>query len=341
MSEPLVSVLVPARDAAATVGEALASLLTSVGVDYEVVFVDHGSVDETRAIAAAAQRRGAPLRIVDVPREERFIAALEAGRAACRGRYLARLDADDLVHPHRLRDDVRMLDDDESLSAVGSRVRPFPLWRTFGGMRTYTAWQNTVLEPEEHAREIWIEQTICHPAATFRASRVSEVGGYRDGDFPEDYDLFLRLVAAGGALQKRRDVHVAWRQHEGSETWTHPRCSRDSIARAKAASMVPLFNLAERPVFIAGAGKEGGRIARALGEHDVVPALWFDVSDKRIGRVRYGRPVLHADELAAHKEAQPQAFLIGAVGTSGAREIVRSTFRAAGFVEAKDAVVVA
>lgn len=93
-------------------------------------------------------------------------------------------------------------------------------------------------------------------------------------------------------------------------------------------------------MFIAGAGKEGGRVGRCLRDLGVAPAAYFDVDPRRIGRVRHGAPTLAADGLAEEKRRQPSAFAIGAVGTSGSRAVVRGAFAAAGFTELEDAVVV-
>lgn len=340
MSAPAISVLMPARDAAGTIGRALASVLASEGVSLECVVVDHGSVDETRAIAERAARLG-DVRVLPVSREVPFADALERGRLACRAPVVARMDADDLMHPRRLARDLALLEARPHVDVTACRVRAFPLVGLGAGMRMYLAWQNHVLAPEQHRREIWIELTVCHPSATFRNDVVTRAGGYRHGDFPEDYELFLRLLANGAVIEKRPEVDLAWRQSPRSATKVDPRYSRDALARAKAEHMARRFSLGERPVFICGAGKEGGRIARALSSFGVAPARFFDVSDKRIGRLRYGAPVLDSRALADERRAAPGAFCIAAVGTSGAREIVRDAMRAGGFTEGEDAVVVA
>ncbi len=64
-------------------------------------------------------------------------------------------------------------------------------------MRIYGEWVNQVLLPTDFDRELLVESPIVHPGATLRRSAVERIGGYRDGDFPEDYDLWLRLHAAG------------------------------------------------------------------------------------------------------------------------------------------------
>ncbi len=340
MTAPEVSVLLPARDAARTLGKALASVLQSTRVRFECVVVDHGSVDDTAGVLQRAAAL-ADVRVIQVAREVPFAYALEQGRLACEAPVVARMDADDLLHPERLARDLALLRARPDVDVTACRVRPFPLLGLGAGMRMYLAWQNRVLDPADHAREIWIEQTVCHPSVTFRNDVVTRAGGYRHGDFPEDYELFLRLIAGGAVVQKRPETDVAWRQSSGSATKSDPRYTRDALARAKAEHMTRRFSLRERPLFICGAGKEGGRIARALSSWSVQPARFFDVSERRIGRRRYDAPVLSSARLAEERQAHPGAFCIGAVGTSGAREIVRDSLRTAGFREGEDAVIVA
>lgn len=321
------------RDAAHTVAKALRSVLHSRDVALEVICVDHESRDATTVIVERLAR-DQRVRVVDGAGAPDVAAALERGRALCRAPFIARMDADDIMHPDRLAADLAWLRGRPALAAVASRSKLIPRGRTTAGLRAYVAWQNACLTVEEHAREIWIEQPVCQPATTFRASTLSEIGGYRSGPFPEDYQLFLRLAVAGRAIEKRSAVHHAWRQHGASSS----RFSRDALASIKAHALAERFQLAARPVFIAGAGKEGGRIARALFSRGVSPAGFLDVAERRIGRVRHGVTVLDARELPS---LCGHAFVIAAIGTSGARGVVRAQLAAAGFVEGVDCVVVA
>ncbi len=334
---PDVSVLMPVRDAARTLGVALRSVLRSRGVAFEVVCVDHRSHDDTPSIL----RRFAPrVRVVDGGSADTVAQAHELGRAACRAPFIARMDADDVMHPDRLRADVDALRAKPSLAAVACRGRVIPKGKARPGLRAYVAWQNACLTPDDHAREIWIEQPLLQPATTFRASTLHDLGGWHDvdGGGPEDYDLFLRMAIARVDVEKRADVHHSWRQHDATST----RWDRDVLAHMKARALVARFELRERDVVIAGAGKEGARIARALAVHALHASAFLDVSPKRIGRLRHGVPVLDARELPSLRaRVDVRTFVVAAIGTSGARGVVRAQLASAGYVELVDCVVVA
>lgn len=333
-----VSVLMPVRDAARTVGVAVRSVLRSRGVSFEVVCVNHRSTDTTASILAKHA-----VRVVNGDGAETLSAALELGRAACTAPLIARMDADDVMHPDRLAADVAHLRAHPAHGAVACRARVVPKGKARPGLRAYVAWQNACITADDHAREIWIEQPLLHPATTFRAATLATLGGWAAAPRhePEDYDLFLRMVVAGVPFAKRPEVHHAWRQHASTST----RFDRDVLARMKARALVKRFSLARevaggagRPVVIAGAGKEGGRIARALLQEGVRARAFLDVAARRIGRLRHGVPVLDARELPSLKG---NAFVVAAIGTSGARGVVRAQLADAGFVEAHDCVVVA
>jgi hypothetical protein len=315
---------------------ALKSVRASKGVELEIIVVDHASRDESAAIA-----RGFGATVLEAPRAASLAEVLEVGRARCRAPLIARMDADDLMNHRRLAEDVARLRAEPSLALTSSRARLFPRGKISPGMYTYVLWQNAWLTPEDHARELWIEQPLCHPTITFRASALDEVGGYRAGTFPEDYELLMRMMLAGLRMEKRPVVRHLWRDHGARETYKEEaRMHRDAFAEVKAEAMVARYAVDERPVLVLGTGREAGRIARALDARGVRAVAYFDLPEGRVGRTRYGAPVVDVAELAAWRAEQPRAFAIGAVGTSGARGGVRMTLADAGFTEGEDALVI-
>ena len=185
-----VSWLLPVRDGARWLGDALRSALAECGPDDEVIVVDDGSRDQPERVVPTDPR----LRLL-VQAPLGIVAALELGRAACSAPFIARLDADDVALPGRIETQLAAFEADPGLVAVGGQAR---IQRDDGpvpeGMLTYVAWVNglSALEPQ-----LLVESPLFHPAVTFRASAVAAVGGYRPGDLPEDYDLWLRLPGRG------------------------------------------------------------------------------------------------------------------------------------------------
>jgi cellulose synthase/poly-beta-1,6-N-acetylglucosamine synthase-like glycosyltransferase len=328
---PRVAVLLPARDAAGTVRAAAASILRQRFRDLELVAVDDGSRDGTAEILEGLARRDARVRVIHGPGEG-IARALNRGLEACDADVVVRMDADDVAHPRRVERQVAALEADPSLAAVGSRVRLFPRREVAGGMARYAAWLNGLVTPELVTRDLLVEAPLVHPASAIRREALEEAGGWRDGDFPEDYDLWLRLSAAGRRLSNLPEVLLDWRESPSRLTRTDGRYALSRHVALKAAWLAagPLSD--RREVAIWGAGETGRAFARALASLGVSPVLFLEVDPKKIGRSLLGAPVVSYEE-AARARGLP---LLVAVGAPGARDLIRAELGRQGFEEVRD-----
>jgi glycosyltransferase involved in cell wall biosynthesis len=329
----LVSVLMPYRNAAATIEEAAASILSQEGVALELVAVDDGSRDDGAERMRALAARDA--RVVLVQGEGRgIVPALMRGLAVAQGGVVARMDSDDVALPGRLARQVEALAGDPRLGAVGTRVATIGVDRE--GMRRYVAWQNGVVDAADHARDIFVEAPLCHPSVALRREALDAVGGWHDPPWPEDYDLWLRLDAAGCHLAKVPEVLLHWRLHPGSLTVTDSRYSPDRIREAKAFYLAPRLAARGRPVAVWGAGPTGKRLARALEAHGVRAQRFVDIDPRKIGRTTRRAPIVPPEALVRGED-----MVVVAVGVRGARELVRAHLVAREFVEGADFVCAA
>lgn len=328
---PDVSVLLPFRDAADTLGEAIASVLAQRDVRLELIAIDDGSTDGSAALVRASgdpRVRVAETGGVGIP------GALERGRALARGRVIARMDADDRCAPTRLSSQLGALERAPRVGALGCRVRAFPEDAVGEGLRAYVAWQNDLLTPEDHHRDRFVEAALCHPSVVLRREALDAVGGWRDEPWPEDYALWLRLHAAGWALAKVPEVLLEWRHRPGRATFTDPRYGDDRLRALRAAFLAR--ELGDAPLTIWGAGRTGRRLARELERHGVRAARFVDIDPAKIGRRARGAPIVAPEALAPG-----QGALVVAVGARGARALVRARLVARGFVEGPDFVCAA
>ncbi len=331
----MISVLLPYRNAAATLAEATTSVLADMGADDELVLVDDGSTDEGPSLAttlAARDRRVVRLATggVGVAR------ALRHGVEHCRGDFVARMDADDVSLPGRLVAQRDRLASDPRLGAVAARIEVFGA-RAGDGIRRYVDWQNALLTIEDHARSIFVESPVCHPSTMIRRSALDAVGGYREGDFAEDYDLWLRLVEAGWGIAKVPDALLRWRIHGENVTWKDPRTSFAALRRLRATYLARRI---DRPFGIWGAGAAGTRLSRELATHGRSSSFFIDIDPLKLGRRRHGAPIVTVDEGLARARRE-DALVVVCVAVFGARDLVRGQLEQRGFVEGRDYVCAA
>jgi glycosyltransferase involved in cell wall biosynthesis len=334
---PRVSVVLPVFNAVATVARAIGSIRAQTWADWELVVVDDGSTDGTREVLRALARDDVRVRVIE--REHAgVVVAANAGIAAARGEFIARMDADDGSAPERLSAQVAFLEAEENrdVGVVGSLVE-------FGGDRAANAgyalhvdWVNALVTPEEIARERFTEQPVVNPSVLWRRGLEERYGGFRDGDFPEDYELWLRWLDAGVRIAKVPRVLLTWHDSAGRLTRTDARYAPDAFFRVKAEWIARELARSGggRAVWVWGAGRHTRKRAAWLTAHGVRIAGYVDVDAKKTGRGigGTGAPVIGVEALAAPGEI----VVLSYVTTRGAREYNRARLVERGYVEGND-----
>ncbi len=203
------------------------------------------------------------------------------------------------------------------------------------GRRRYEEWVNSLRSPEDHARELLVECPIPHPTFFLRREAYDRVGGYRDGPWPEDYDLVLRLNRAGFELAKVPEVLLEWRHRANRLSMSDPRYDEAPFRQIKRDHLLLSFLSFGRPVYQWGAGEVGKRWLR---EWDTVrPVAAVDLHPRKIGYRIHGIPVIRPEDLPP----LDSVFIVVAVGARGARDEIRQWLTAQGARELQDFVFVA
>ncbi len=143
-------------------------------------------------------------------------------------------------------------------------VRHFPSHSVAVGFRLYEHWLNSLVTHDEIKRERFIESPVAHPSVMVRREVLTEIGGWRDPGWAEDYDLWLRCFAAGVIFEKIDRPLFFWREHDDRLTRTDTRYSVPSFLRCKAHFLArgPLASFSK--VILWGAGQTGRRMSKFL-----------------------------------------------------------------------------
>ncbi|MBK7973167.1 MAG: glycosyltransferase [Deltaproteobacteria bacterium] len=338
---PRVNVVMPVRDGGATVRAAVEGLLRQTIAEVEVVVIEDGSRDDTPTILAALARDEPRLEVISTSGIG-IGPALGLGLVECRAPFVARMDADDLCAPERLEAQVAFLEANPEVVLCGTHVTIAGLGgEPPGGHDAARQWIGAIRTPEDVRRELWVECPILHPTFCFRREEVVRAGGYRAGPFPEDYELVLRLAARGHAMANVPRELVTWRDSATRASRVLPAYSRDAFFRLKA-EWLALTRLAARPAIVWGAGKVGRFVARELLRAGVEKLAGFvDIDPLKWGRTVRERPVWRPEELLDALAREPRPLVLGAVGTLGARALIREALAGLGLAEVEDFVMVA
>ena len=282
------------RDGERFLPEALASLSAQTMGDWLCLALDDGSRDGTRALLLSHARRDPRFRVLVRERSEGIASALRFLLSRVETPWTARMDGDDVALPDRLRLQAAAAAADPGVELWGCGV--FPAGDATPGWADYLAWINATAGEADIVRHAFTELPIPHTTWLARTAALRTAGGYRDGPFPEDYDLFLRLLRRGTRMAKTPEILAGWRDHPARATRLSPNCDGDAILLLKAEHFAAalaeggLPHLLRRPVAIWGAGKTGRILAAALRRHGLTPACILDPL-KPSGNVE-GIPVL-------------------------------------------------
>ena len=212
MSAPAISVILPVYNAEPYLEAAIASILAQSDGDFELLALDDGSTDDSLATLEAMAASDPRIRVISRPNKG-LTPTLNEGISLAQGRYIARMDADDIARPERFALQIARLEAEPALVALGGQFLLIdPDGRPLKVMPMPTGHDQIDAQHLAGAKEM----AICHPAAMIRKSALDEIGGYRE-DFTsaQDIDLWLRLAEIG-KLANLEEVVLDYRMHPGS-----------------------------------------------------------------------------------------------------------------------------
>jgi hypothetical protein len=167
---------------------------------------------------------------------------------------------------------------------------------------------------------------------------VLEIGGYRNGDFPEDYELWLRMHEQRLAMEKIAATLLQWRDSRNRLSRTDVRYDRSAFDRLRADYLGrdPRVRQPDRPLAVWGAGRRTrGRVNHLLAK-GFSPALWIDIDPRKIGNRLKGVPVVSPDTLRTPDHRRHRPFVLGYVANHGARDYMRQFLTGIGYREGDD-----
>lgn len=229
-ANPAISVLLPVYNAGRFIREAVNSVLSQSFRDFELLALDDGSTDGSLVILREYEAHDDRVRIIT--RENRgLVASLNELIAGARGRYLARMDSDDVSMPQRFERQFTFLESSPDHVAVGGWVvnideNGLPI----GPIKSPT------LHFDIDQAHLKGHASIWHPTAMVRKDAIVGVGGYRE-EFrhAEDLDLWLRLAEVG-KLSNLSEFVLRYRLHSGSVSQANGLLQQSAAERACASA---------------------------------------------------------------------------------------------------------
>lgn len=326
---PRVSVLMAARNAAATIEASLRSLQRQTLRDWECLVVNDGSADATAAQVEAVARTDERVRLLRA-QGSGVVAARNQAAAAARGQAVAILDADDLAHRQRLARQWQQLER-QGGGVVTCHARYFRHEDIGPGLRRYQQWLRRQDDGAALRRARFIEMPYAHSSLMLARRLGGELGWYQDHGWPEDFDFSLRLAASDAPHGVVPHPLVAWRVRADSASRTDDRYSLSAFMRCRAAALARDYLHADRAWLLWGHGETGKALRQELATLGRAPRAILEVDPRKVGHRIDGIPVRDALAWLAERDAEP-ALVISVAGAQ-ARAQIREALAPTGRVE--------
>lgn len=179
MNTPLVSILMPVYNAESYLKDALDSILNQSYQNFELIVINDGSVD--RSVKILNSTSDSRLRILTNSQNRGLVFTLNRGLAEVRGKYIARMDSDDIAHPNRLRFQVKELEEFNETIVCGTAFQPFHSHDE----------KNIVILSNNNLLSL-LDSIICHPSALIRSDFI-RLNGLNYSTVIEDFDLWSKI----------------------------------------------------------------------------------------------------------------------------------------------------
>lgn len=225
---PVVSVILPLFNAELFLVQAIDSILNQTIVNFELIVVNDGSTDKSLDLVYSYNDK----RLIVINNEENkgLIYSLNKGIEVAKGKYIARMDADDIALPQRLQKQVDFLEENPSIALVGGYAE------FIDDKGTVFQHCKVPITHEDIVQKIFISNCFIHPCVMFRASVIKELGGYRtEAIHAEDYDLWLRIIQKHN-VANIPEILIQYRIHANQISQCKLKLQRASADKARFAA---------------------------------------------------------------------------------------------------------
>jgi glycosyltransferase involved in cell wall biosynthesis len=211
-----ISILMSVRNGGPYLDETIASICAQTWRDWEFIIVDNASTDGTGAVLERWAAADGRIRVVRNPENLGHSGGLNRGLELCSGRWIARIDADDVAAPCRLERQLAFLEANPDVS-VASCLAYYIDEKGRRAGKTFHAL--TTREAFVRHQQDGLAIGILHPGAIMDRELLCRLGGYRSAYDPaNDIELWARMADAGALILVQPEYLMNYRVHSRSET---------------------------------------------------------------------------------------------------------------------------
>ena len=327
---PKISVILPFYNAEVTLERAISSIANQSFTNFECILIDNNSMDKSGGVAKSWMERDRRFKLI-TEKQQGVVLASNVGFKKAKGEYIARMDADDWAYPDKLKLQADFLDNHPDFGAVAGLVEHIPHNENTEGFARFVEWSNSIQTYREISNRRFIELPIVNPTAMWRKEVAEKYGMYCHGDFPEDYELWLRWLNEGVKIHKVPDVVLKWYDSDTRLTRTHDIYSDNAFYRIKTkylAEWLKKNNPFHPNVAVWGASRISRRRAKLLKQYGITICCYIDTKKGR----QLDHNIIYYEDIPSTKEI----FVLSYIKQMDNREQIRNFLNSKGYIEGEN-----
>ncbi len=328
--QPTVSVILPYYNAENTLGMAVRSILNQSFNNFELLLINNNSSDKSLEIAESLAKTDSRIYLLNEIKPG-VANAMNCGLKNARGKYLARMDADDIALRERLEQQISFLTKNPEIGLVGSNVTYIAHSKNTRGFQRFVDWANSFHSTAEIESNRFIEIPVINPTILFRRELFEKLGGCLDGDFPEDYEMQLRYLEAGVKMAKLPQALLEWHDYSTRLTRNDGRYSSDSFLKVKAVyfkNWSEKYNPFHPNIHVWGAGRKTRQRVTHLKRQGLQVQGFIDIIKSKSGSLYY-QDIPKAGKI----------FIVSMVANTGAGPKIREFLLKRNYKEKRDFIM--
>ena len=189
INNPKVSVVLPCYNAGKYIEQAVRSMMVQTYRNLEIIIVDDCSADESADVLKRLAMEDSRIMVLHNETNLKIVACLNKAIDIASGKYIARMDADDISMPDRIAKQIAFLEANENIAACGCN---YIIIDEVGNKTGKVLFEST---PDLLKPELLFFSALAHPAVTLRTAAAKEAGLYKPGMVPaEDYEFWLSIA---------------------------------------------------------------------------------------------------------------------------------------------------
>lgn len=328
----LISIVLPYYNSAQTLPHAIQSILTQTYLNFEFLLIDNNSTDQSSKIARRFALEDSRIKLLSAS-QQGVVFTANAGMKAAKGTYIARMDADDVAHPERIERQLKHLKSNPEISISATQVSYKTKNAELNDFSYFVKWSNNLTTWNDIYQNRFVEFPVVNPTMMFRRSVLEDIGYLEEGDFPEDYEWFLRAIDRGHKIEKLPLPLLDWQDGPKRLTRTDQRYEANAFFQIKTKYLAKhLKNIKQTKTWIWGAGKLGLKRSQLLLAHGIEINGYIDIKK---GKHLSNYSCIHFQDIVL--ESQP--FIISYITNRDRRDEVRDFLNSKGYKEGMNYII--